>query len=287
MITSIDRRSNLSRKELIEQYVEKGIPVVLTDEAVKWPGMGKITPDFFKNKYGHLVKEIKGKKYTVAEYVDLMLASTPENPAPYPCNLNVKDNFPELLAEITPDILYSKSDRVNHPLLPKFLLGSTEVYEFFLGGNGTSFPYLHVDVLFLHTQITQLWGSKEFFLYPPDQSAYMYPRADNPKASQVNPFKPDYEKFPLFKKAKSLTITVQQGETILFPTGWWHTTQIHEPCISLGRVQLNASNWDAFINDNYDLWKYFHPNVAKLAGPVRLYGRALGKLMNLQEKFMA
>src|SRR3954468_8068065 len=113
MITAIDKRSNLSRKELIKEYIELGIPVVVKDATANWPGMGKITPAFFKSKYGHLVKEIKGKKYTVAEYVDLMLASTPENPAPYPCNLNLQYYFPELLADIKPEILYSKSDRVN------------------------------------------------------------------------------------------------------------------------------------------------------------------------------
>lgn len=280
---TVDKRTNLSKRELIKEYVEPSIPVVLTDAAKDWKAMGKITPEFFKTKYGSLEKEVKGRKYTIAEFIDLMLASTKENPSPYPFNLNVETYFPELMADIKPEILYAKSDRVNHPLLPKFMMKGTEVYEFFLGGVGAYFPFLHVDALFLHTQITQIYGSKDFILYPPDQTPFMYPREDNPKISHVNPMKPDFERYPLFRNAKPLKVTVNEGETILFPTGWWHITEMHEPNISLGRVQLNAANWDNFVSDNYKLWKKYNP---KMALPALLYSKFLGGIMNIQEKFM-
>ena len=279
-ITQIDKRSNLSRKELIAEYIEPSIPVVLTDATRDWDAMGKITPEFFKAQYGHLTKEIKGVNYTLSDYVDLMLASTPANPAPYPFNFNVKNTCPELLEDIKPEIHYAKSDRVNHPLLPKFMLHGTEVYEFFLGGNGASFPFLHVDALFLHTQITQVYGSKEFIFYPPDQTPYLYPREDNKKISQVNIFEPDYRRFPLFKEAKPIKVTVNEGETVLFPTKWWHTTQIHEPCISLGRVHLNAANWTDFTRDNVEFLKKSRPAIAL---PALIYAKTLGQLMNVQE----
>ena len=281
-IIQIDKRSNISRKELINEYVEPSIPVVLTESARGWKAMGKITPEFFKTNYAHLTKNIQGITYTLSDYVDLMLASTPERPVPYPFNFNVSRTCPELLDDLKPEILYAKSDRVNHPLLPKFMLKGTEVYEFFLGGNGASFPYLHVDALCLHTQITQLYGSKEFILYPPEQGKYMYPKDENGKVSQVDIFNPDYKKFPLFKHAKPVKVTIEQGETILFPTKWWHTTQIHEPCISLGRVQLNSTNWNDFVNDNHRSLKTHWPAMAV---PVLIYAKTLGQLMTIQEKF--
>jgi hypothetical protein len=283
-LTSIDKRSKISRRELIAEYLEPGIPVVLTDAAQEWGAMGKITPAFFKKKYGHFTKEIKGKSYTVAEVIDLIESSTPEKPAPYPCNLNIEKLFPELMKDLKPEIVCGKSDRVKHPLLPKLMLRGTEVYELFLGGRGASFPYLHVDALFLHTQITQLYGSKDFILYAPDQAAYMYPKDENKKVSQVDIFNPDYEKYPLFRKAKAVKVTVEEGETILFPTKWWHTTQIHEPSISVGRVHLNAWNWDDFTRDNYELRKKNHPAVALAT---LAYGKVLGRLMDIQEKLNA
>ncbi len=284
-ITQIDRRSNISRKELIAEYIEPAVPVILTNATRDWKALGKFTPAFFKKQYGHLTKEMKGVTYTLSEYIDLMLKSTPENPAPYPFNINIEQYLPELLDDLKPEILYAKSDRVHHPLLPKFLLNGTHVYELFFGGNGGFFPFLHVDALFLHTQITQLHGSKEFFLFPPEQSAFMYPREDNDKISQVDVFNPDYEKYPLFREVKPIRVTVEEGETILFPTRWWHTTQIHEPCISLGRVQLNAGNWDDFSSDIFKLWPRLYPKHSAMAVPTLIYNKVLGQVMKLQENF--
>lgn len=283
IVSQIDRRSNLSGKELYEEYIKPQKPVILTDAIDNWALKGKISPQFFKENYGQLKKTINGVEYTLAECVDLIMSSTAENPAPYPCNLNVDDYFPELLKGFQPEILYGKSDRIHHPLLPRFLLNGTEIYEIFLGGAGAGFPYLHYDALFMHTQITQLYGSKEFYFYTPEQSAYLYPKPDSPKVSQVNIFDVDEEKFPLFKEVKPIIVTVEEGETILFPTGWWHTTRIHEPNVTLGRAQLNASNWNLFMRDNYRLWKQLHPNFKQLGLPVLLYGHLLGKLIDLQE----
>ncbi len=283
IISSIDKRTNISKKEFVNEYVRKSIPVVITDLTKNWPGMGKLTPEFFKNKYGHMEKEVEGVKIKMADYIDMMLKSTPENPSPYPYAFNVEYDFPELMSWLKPELHYGKSDRVNHPLLPKSFLKGTQVHEFFFGGKGSGFPFVHIDVMCLHTQITQLYGEKEFFLFPPDQTPYMYPREDRPKISSVrNIFNPDLEKYPLFKNAKPLSIMVHEGETVFFPTGWWHTTLMHSPSISYGRVHLNHENWPLFVEDNYQLWKRYHPTMSHVA---RAYANFVGKVMDIQESF--
>ncbi|MEO8149014.1 MAG: cupin-like domain-containing protein [Bacteroidia bacterium] len=283
-ITSIDKRSNISQKEFINEYVNKSIPVVITDLAAKWPGMGKLTPEFFKTNYGNVENEVDGKKIKMADYVDMMFASTEANPAPYPYSFNVERDFPELMKDLKPNMYYGKSDRINHPLLPKSFLKGTQVHEFFFGGKGSFFPFLHFDVLYLHTQITQLYGQKEFFLYPPEQAPYMYPREDKPKISSVrNIFNPDYEKFPLFKNAKPVSVMVNEGETVFFPTKWWHITKMHSANISYGTVHLNANNWPLFVSDNYKYWKQYHPAMSKIA---KVYADVVGKVMDMQESFV-
>lgn len=279
-ITSIDKRTNLSHEEFINEYVSKSLPVVLTDAAKDWKAIGKLTPEFFKKNYPHITKNINGVIYKMDDFIDHMLTSTAENKAPYPYNFDVEKVFPELMADFLPEIIYGTIDRINHPLMPRKLLKGTTVYEIFLGGNGCSFPFLHYDALFMHTQITQVYGSKTFIMYSPDQTPNMYPYEDNPKFSQVNFHDPDYEKFPLYKEAKPIEITIEEGETILFPSGWWHTTRITEPCISLGRAQLNSHNWDNFINDRYVNWK---KKISYAAAPVLAYGKIVGSIMNAQD----
>ena len=282
-ISSIDRREKLSQKELIKEYVEPGIPVIITDAVKNWPALGKITPEFFKNNYGHFTKEVKGVTYTFSEFIDLMLSATPENPCPYPFNLNIEEYFPELRKDMKPEVVYGKIDRVNHPLLPRFMMRQTEVYEFFLGGAGSAFPFLHIDALYLHNQATQLYGTKDFILYGPDQVQFLYPTKENPKVSPVNIFNPDYDKYPLFREAQPLRITLKKGETLLFPSGWWHSTQIYGPSISMGRIQLNASNWDMYVEDESKSWKDRSKIVAAM---VFAYGKVLGKVMDFQELFV-
>ncbi|HVW96361.1 MAG TPA: cupin-like domain-containing protein [Mucilaginibacter sp.] len=278
---TIDRRSNLSHDEFINEYVSKSRPVILTDAAKGWKAMGKLTPDFFKKNYPHITKTIKGVDYRMDDFIDHMLVANTDNKAPYPYNFDVEKVFPELMADFLPEIIYGSIDRINHPLMPKKFLQGTTVYEIFLGGAGSSFPFLHFDALFMHTQITQIYGSKIFILYPPDQTPYMYPFPDNPKFSQVNFDNPDYEKFPLFKNATPTEVTIYEGETILFPSGWWHTTRITEACISLGRAQLNKYNWDNFIRDRYVNWK---KKISFAAAPVLAYGKIAGAVMNMQDK---
>lgn len=281
MITSIDKRTGLTQKELINEYVKPGLPVVLTDVTKRWRNADKFTPEYFKENYGHIRRKVKGVTYTMAEYVELMKTSTPENPAPYPFSFDVEKFFPELLDDFRPEIIYGESDRINHPMLPRFMLQGTQVYEFFFGSNGSSFPILHIDALCLSTQITQLYGAKNFYLYPPEQTPFLYPTSHNANFSQINIFKPDYEKFPRFKEANPLKITVEQGEAILFPAGWWHTTQINEQCISIGRVQMKSSDWDNFVNYQYKSWK---KKVSYLATPMLAYGKIAGKVMKMREK---
>jgi histone arginine demethylase JMJD6 len=280
---TIDKRDSISREEFIREYVEPSKPVILTNAASKWKAMGKITPGYIKEKYGHLKKTIKGVEYTYADLIDRVMISTPQNPSPYPFNVNIEETFPEILEDIKPELSYGKIDRINHPLVPRQMMYGTDLYELFFGGNGSSFPFLHYDALCMNTQITQIYGSKEFILFSPDQSKYLYPLADNPKRSPIDVFNPDYEKYPLFRNAQPLRVTVEEGETLFFPTHWWHSTQIHEPCITFGRAQLNGVNWNLYINDEYKDWK---KRSALLAMGMLIYGKLIGQLMNLQEKFM-
>jgi hypothetical protein len=282
-IQSVDKRENLSRRELLEEYVKPLIPVVLKKDATQaWKAMGKITPEYIRSKYGNMVKTVNGVDYTFSEYVDLMYKSTPENPAPYPFAINIERYLPELMDDFQPEIIFGKVNRVRHPLVPVSLFTGTDRYELFLGGRGASFPFLHYDLLSMHTQITQIYGGKEFFLYGPEQTRYLYPKEENPLASQVDIFNPDYEKFPLFREATPIRVMVEEGETILFPRGWWHTTRIHGPSITMGRVQVNGENWNSFLHDAYPYWK---ERIGKRAPLMMAYGKLIGPLLDLQEMF--
>jgi hypothetical protein len=165
-------------------------------------------------------------------------------------------------------------------LLPNIISSRNNGRELFFGGKGCSFPRLHIDVNWVHTQLTQIIGHKEFILYPPEQTPYLYPDAEQPNYSPVNIIDPDYTKYPLFKKAKPFKITLKPGETIFIPSGWWHTTYIHDFNLTYATDHVNAFNWNIFLDKNYLSAKKHYP---KIAWGLKVYKVIMGRIFNLKE----
>ena len=246
----LEKRSGLSYEEFKRDYLFPGKPVIFTDAAKNWKAIGKFTPEFFKNNYGHIVKNIGGQEYTLSQFIDLMLNSDEKNPAPYPCKIDVPAYLPELIPDISPRFNYTLPDRTNSSLIPKGFLGGADTFELFFGGVNGWFPYIHYDYMHLHAIITQVYGDKEFIIYTPDQTKYLYVDENEPWQSAVEHYyNPDLKKFPLFANARPAKITVSAGETLFIPCGWWHTARSITPTISVAYDLLNASNWRQFRAD--------------------------------------
>ena len=280
-VSKIERCSGLSEKEFYNTYVKNSVPVVVTDKA-NWAASEKFTPEFFKSNYNHLKRTIGGKTYTLSEIIDLCKASTPENKAPYPNIFDLNQDFPEYVEEI-PLIVYGKSNRLFSPLLLNTFARRTNQRQLFFGGKGCSFPTLHIDYLGVHTQLTQIIGEKDFILYSPDQTPYFYPDKILRNQSPVNIMDPDYDKFPLFKNAEPLKTTLKPGETLFIPSGWWHTTYIHNFNLTYAIDHVNAYNWNTFMDEIYLSAKQNHP---KLAWIVKGYKVVLGKTFDLKESLL-
>jgi len=121
--------------------------------------------------------------------------------------------------------------------------------ELFIGGPGGKFPYLHLDYYHLNAWITQLYGEKQFTVFPRGQEHLLYPRADDPWRSELNIFEPDYEKHPKYKDATPINFVVGPGETLFIPFGTWHTAYSLTPTISVAFDTLNNKNHKDFMKD--------------------------------------
>ncbi len=275
---TIDRVSGLSEKEFYNKYVKGSLPVIVTDKG-EWTKKEKFTTDYFKTNYNHLTRTVNGKTYTLSEIIDLCEASTPENKAPYPNIFDVQRDFPEYLDDI-PEMFYGKSNRLQSSLLPDYIAKRTNKRELFFGGKGCSFPTLHIDYLGVHTQLVQIIGEKDFILYSPDQTPCFYPDKIKTNQSPVDITNPDYEKYPLFKNAKAIRTTLKPGEMLFIPSGWWHTTYIHNFNLTYAIDHVNSYNWDTFMEENYLAAKKSHPKIAWIA---KVYKVIMGRLFNLKE----
>ncbi len=280
-ISKIDRCSGLSEKSIYNNYVKNSLPVVISDIA-QWTTSEKFTPVYFKTNYNHLTRTIDGKTYPLSEIIDLCIASTPENKAPYPNIYNVESDFPDYVKDI-PKMHYGKVNRLHSRLVPRFITKRTNQQELFFGGKGCSFPTLHIDYLGVHTQLTQIIGEKDFILYPPDQTPYLYPYANIRTKSPIDITNPDYEKYPLFKKAVAIKTTLKPGETLFIPAGWWHTTYIHNFNLTYAIDHVNSFNWNLFMNETYLAAKKNNP---KIAWTISIFKVIMIKIFYITEFFL-
>jgi len=249
---SIDRRSGLSHREFVTEYLQTLRPVILTDVIGHWKAMDRWTPQMFKDVYGGREVTIDGRSFTVAEFIDLVLASNRERPAPYMRNTLIEAWAPELLSDISPLPSCTKPNWFERLLFPS--RRSFTYLELYLGGSGASFPVLHYDSLHTHAFLMQVFGRKRFIVFSPEQSPYLYPGTRGGKSnSQINDVEhPDLARFPLFARAVPTEFVLEPGETLFVPAGWWHTTRMLSPSITVSANTANASNWSAFSEDYVD-----------------------------------
>jgi histone arginine demethylase JMJD6 len=246
---TIERRSGLSRAQFIAEYRNPQRPVILTDVTKHWPALSKFTFDFFKNEVGDREVIIRSKKYKLGDFIDLLLASTRENPAPYPCKLDMRQEFADLAAD-APRYELANPDRTHNRLLARRFLHDLYDLEVFIGGPGGEFPYLHYDYLGLFAYINMVCGEKEFTIYTPEEEQYLYVNQEMGWTSTIeNHHQPDLQRYPLLAKTHPIKAVLTAGETLFIPSGWWHTAKSLTPSISVAFDQLCSANWSFFVRD--------------------------------------
>ena len=257
---AIDRRDSLSYADFEREYLYPLKPVVVRGALSKWKALERWTPEFFRSEFPDKKFTIQDKEYGQAgyregggvefampEFIDRVLASTNERPAPYLRNRILSEMFPTLTADIEPIPEYFFPNWLGDKYAVKQLgsiLNRGNAIEIYIGGEGGAFPVLHYDGAGTHAFLAQIYGRKEYVVYAPDQEHYLYPSPTKVNHSLVNSVEtPDLEKFPLFAKAARTTFLLEPGELLFVPAHWWHTAKILTPSITISANVLNGSNW--------------------------------------------
>jgi histone arginine demethylase JMJD6 len=213
------------------------------------------------------------------EIMDMAENSSESNPAPYPCIFDIPETLSEVLPLLDPlDLNYAKPNWLRSKLFSKGHWGGAT--ELFVGGPGGKFPYLHLDYYHLNAWITQLYGEKQFTVFPRGQEEMLYPRQDDPWRSELNIFEPDFEKFPKYKNATPIHFVVGPGETLFIPFGTWHTAYSLTPTISVAFDQLNEKNYKDFLKD---VWQFRKPKGMIKAMAVYSYVWLAGQTLKITD----
>ncbi|MFP2929768.1 cupin-like domain-containing protein, partial [Pyxidicoccus sp. 3LG] len=219
----LERRRDVSARELMERYYLAHRPVILQGFMDGWPLLERWQPQALAERYGHVEVEVMTGRESRAdhdlepdacrtvmrfgEFIRRIMEGGPSNDL----YLTAR-NFALERAE-----LRGLLDDVRYPegvLRRTDLVGAVKLW---VGPAGTH-TALHHDlgtVLF-----GQISGRKRFRLIPSFQTQCLYSHRD--VWSQVDAEHPDLERFPAYREADVLEDVVGPGEMLLIPAGWWH-----------------------------------------------------------------
>ncbi|NJO39276.1 MAG: cupin-like domain-containing protein [Cyanobacteria bacterium RU_5_0] len=242
-VTCVTRVSiaDLTSEQFIQTYQIPGIPVILTNMlALNWDWNLEYlcehlnTHEFVLRYYGHDRYQQDKRKWT-----SIGSGVVPQT-KPF-------TDYAELLQTHEAhkyDIYLAKCSIQNTPLAQTETIHAIDTQLQKLGlnqpasalnlwvGPGGHTECLHYDPT--DGTLIQLHGSKRIILFPPSQTANLYPYPFYVHLhhgmklrcwfSQVYPDRPDFQAFPKLKDAlcHKQEVMLNPGEMLYIPTGWWH-----------------------------------------------------------------
>jgi hypothetical protein len=232
----IDRRTDLTFDEFMNEYGIPGKPVIISNVIEKWEAKKLWTLDFFREKYGHIIVPIfeSGNRFelyetTLGEYIDYMLKEEQEDGVFNLADWEFTRDCPELQGYYkVPDYFKSWLDEAPQSLLPALRWIYINQKD---TGSG-----LHIDYGNTASWNAIISGKKKWILLNPSESNNIYDGA-------VDAFNPDLEKFPLYAQSETFYGEQYEGDIMYIPSGWWHQAHNEELTIAVTENFINETNY--------------------------------------------
>ena len=197
--------------------IDRQTPVLIGDFAAEWPALRNWTPDRLSARFGENPVRVydmtfgdPGTNYmgsvTTLPFAEFLIQTLGDGRDLRLFLYNIAREIPELLNDIAlPDVGLRFSKRFVHV---------------FFGCRGATTP-LHYDIdmgSVLHTVIT---GRRRVRLFAPDHSRALY-RHPFTVRSYVNLDGSDDDAYPALARARGYELTLEPGQTLFMPGGYWH-----------------------------------------------------------------
>ncbi|HVZ25704.1 MAG TPA: cupin-like domain-containing protein, partial [Sediminibacterium sp.] len=139
-------------------------------------------------------------------------------------------------------------------------------YPMLFTGGASSITHMHFDIDLSHILHTQFMGRKRVLLFPKTEQHKLYRKpfevlsmADFSNYYDPDKSKLDYQQFPALREARGYEITLEHGDTLFMPAGYWHHMEYIDSgfAMSLRALQPSAIGklngvWNLFGMRNID-----------------------------------
>jgi hypothetical protein len=240
----VDVVSNISRDDFYENYYCLNRPVILKDMARSSPALHKWSPKFFAKNYGSVPIQITSDREGVSDYeanfrrttrtvtIEEFVNRLSERGETNDFYLVARNYFFE-----NPELAGLRDDLLPPPEIINTADRGPGTAKLWFGPKGTVTPLHHDEhsILFL-----QIYGRKQFKLIPAFDLPKIYLQKNFYSAVDLENI--DAERYPKFLNASIAVVTVEPGDILFLPVGWWHWAKALEISISATFCSFHVEN---------------------------------------------
>jgi hypothetical protein len=229
-LTEIERVKTITKEDFYKNYVKKQKPLVIEQLTADWPAYDKWKLEYIKEIAGNEVVPLYDDRpvshkdgfneahatMKMSDYVNLLMTK--------PTNYRIfAYNFMSKIPSLQNDFIWPKIGLRLIKQMPML----------FFGGENAK-VFIHYDIDYSNILHFHFHGKKQCILFAPTETPYLYkvPHALISR-EDIDFDNPDFEKFPALKKAKGLVCTLQHGEMLYMPEGYWHYMRYVTPGFSM------------------------------------------------------
>lgn len=226
----IDVVDNISKEDFVRDYYKPQKPVLIKNLTKDWEAFEKWNLDYIQERAGDQVvplynnEKTKGKQYSAEPATRMRLYDYVEILKNEPTDLriffyNILDNMPELAKDFT----YPNLGMKFFKRLPVMFFGSM---------NSKVLPHYDMDLSdLLHFHFH---GHKEVLLFSPEQTKYIYRIPYSVHNLETIDFdNPDFDKYPGLKFLNGVEASMEHGDALYIPSGYWHYIKYLDGSFSL------------------------------------------------------
>ncbi len=255
-LQDIPRVKTIDKSDFIKHYFKPQKPVVIEGFIEDWPAYKKWNLDYFKSIAGHLTVPLYDDRpvdykdgfnephatMKLNAYIDLLK----REPTKYRIFLwNALKEIPQLQEDFT---------------FPDFGLRLMKGIPMLFFGGRDSHTFMHYDIDLANIFHFHFEGTKRCILFDQKQNDYLYKIPHSLITREDIDFNdPDFEKWPMLKKAKGHITELNHGDILYMPEGYWHYMRYVTPGFSMS-LRVIARNpkhfgqalYNVLVMRNYD-----------------------------------
>lgn len=255
-LKDIPRVKTITKTDFLKHYFKLQKPVVIEHFIDDWPAYTKWNLDYMKAVAGNITiplyddRPVDYKdgfnephaKMKMRDYVDLLK----REPTKYRVFLwNALKELPQLQKDF---------------LFPDFGLRLMKNIPMLFFGGRDSHTFMHYDIDLANIFHFHFEGTKQCILFDQKQKDFLYKIPHSLITREDIDFNnPDFDKWPMLKKAKGYKTELKHGEILYMPEGYWHYMRYVTPgfSMSLRAMAHNPKNlgkaiYNLLIMRNYD-----------------------------------